>query len=452
MNLPARRLLRGWLFALAFATVLLAGCTTMAPTAAPTGPRVHPVVTQASALLASGADAQQIAALLGQLDDATLAAAAAGLAVGDPLYNHLARALLARGLAPPRPLDRTAWGFDASSRPPADRDGYRPPLKLGLLLPLTGDLAAPAAAVRDGFLSAYYAESRQRPAVMFYDTHGTAGGAVSAYEQAVAAGNDFVVGPLSREGVDALFRRGTLPVPMLALNQGAVSPPPGNVSFSLSPEEEGVAAADLLAERGARRVLVVNAGDDNANRSTAALRARLGEFGAAVTDVVSSGVADLAPFAQKEGGVDAVYLAMRGPAARELMPRLAMAGLAGKPLVATSQLLSGTGAAEEDRVLDGITFPAEAWTSGRNVPGLPSAAGIGTRLPTARGAAARLFAFGHDAWLLSAYLERMAQSPEANVAGATGTLAIDASGKVQRTPAWSTFRDGFAVPQASAGR
>lgn len=451
MNLPTRRLLRGWLFALAAAALLMGGCTTLEPVRGPTMTRVHPVLSQAAALLESGADAQQIAALLGQLDDATLAAEAAALPLGDPLYNHLARALLARGLPLPRPMDRGAWGFDAGGRPPADRDGYRPPVKLGVLLPLSGDLAAPAAAVRDGFLTAYYAESRQRPDIAFYDTHGTAGGALGAYDQAVGAQNDFIVGPLSREGVDALFRRGSLPVAMLALNQGNVSPPAGNVSFALSPEEEGVAAADLLAERGARRVLVINAGDDSARRSTEALRTRLGELGAVVTDVVGAGVADLTPFAQKEGGVDAIYLAMRGPAARELMPRVAMAGLSGKPLAATSQLLSGTGDAEEDRVLDGIAFPAEAWTSGRNVPGLPSAASIGPTLPTARGAAARLFAFGHDAWLLTAYLERLAQTPDAHVAGATGQLAIDASGKVLRTPAWSTFRGGYTSPLASGG-
>lgn len=451
MNLPTRRLLRGWLFALVVATMLLGGCTSLGPTAGPAGARVHPVISEAAALRESGADAQQIAALLGQLDDATLAAQAAALPAGDPMYNYLARALLARNLPLPRPLDRDAWGFNAADWPPADRDGYRPPPKLGVLLPLSGDLAAPAAAVRDGFLAAYYGESRQRPDVVFYDTHGTAGGAVSAYDQAVNAGNNLIVGPLSRSGVDALFRRGTLPVSMLALNQGTVNPPAGNVSFSLSPEEEGVAAADLLVERGARRVLVINAGDDNARRSTEALRDRLGELGRVVTDVVGAGVADLTPFARKEGGVDAIFLAMRGPEARELMPRVAMAGLSGKPLVATSQLLSGTGDAEEDRVLDGIAFPAEAWTSGRNVPGLPSAASVAPKLPTARGAAARLFAFGHDAWLLTAYLERLAQTPDAHIAGATGGLAIDASGKVLRTPAWSTFRGGFTVPMASAG-
>ena len=34
------------------------------------------------------------------------------------------------------------WKFDAGDRPPAERDGYRPPVKLAVLLPLSGSLLA----------------------------------------------------------------------------------------------------------------------------------------------------------------------------------------------------------------------------------------------------------------------------------------------------------------------
>ncbi|MGY1425701.1 penicillin-binding protein activator [Lysobacter sp. A289] len=455
MSTHLRRPRRTWLFALTIIAVLLGGCVSMSPqTSTRTGQdAMHPLVAQAGELLRAGAGNQQIDALLAQLDDDTLAGQAAALAVGDPLYNHLARALLSRGLALPRPLERARWQFDAGSRPPADaRDGYRPPVKLGVLLPLSGGISAAAAPVRDGFLAGYYAESRRRPEVAFYDTHGTAGGAVAAYDQAVAAGNDFVVGPLSRTGVDALFRRGALPVPVLALNHGQVAPPAGNASFSLSPEDEGIAAADLLVKRGAKRVLVVADSDDQARRSVAALRERLTGQGVVVTDVLSAGVADLTPFVQKEGGVDAIFLALRGSAARELMPRLAMAGLAGKPMVATSQLISDTGEVDEDRILDGIAFPGGTWTSGGHVPGLPSAASAAQTVSTARGGAARLFAFGYDAWLLTAYLDRLSQSADAYVAGATGALSIDASGNVQRVPAWLTFSGGVVVPLGNGNR
>jgi outer membrane PBP1 activator LpoA protein len=438
----------------------LGGCATSTtrPTEAPAAAAREPqqigqarTLAEGTAQLAGNArttSEAQIESLLAQLDNATLAAAAAVMPAGDPLYDYAGRALLRRGLPLPRPFDRPAWQFDASTRPPADRDGYRPPLKLAVLLPLTGNLATAAAPVRDGLLTAYYNEQRTRPEITFFDT---AAGAMAAYDRAVAAGSDFVIGPLGREEVTAVFRRDALPVPVLALNRGSVNPPAGNASFSLSPEDEGVAAAEYLLARGARRVLVIGGADDTQRRAVASLRERLAERGGAVTAVVSEAVEDFAPFAQADGGVDAVFLAVRGGTARELMPKLALAGLGDRPRVATSQLLSGTGKAEQDRVLDGIAFPTETWTN-RGVRGLAPATSVGEQLPTARGPAARLFAFGYDAWLLTAYLERLALSADGRIDGATGVLRIDGFGNVQRTPGWSTFSGGHPVPIADAGR
>jgi uncharacterized protein len=141
---------------------------------------------------------------------------------------------------------------------------------------------------------------------------------------------------------------------------------------------------------------------------------------------------------------------VKGSSARLLMPRLALAGLAGKPRVATSHLLSGTGKAEDDRVLDGIAFPSDSWAT-RGVRGLPSAAITAATLPNAKGPAARLFAFGFDAWLITAYLEQLATSAK-GMEGATGVLRIDGFGNVQRMPAWSTFSSGVAVPLVDAAR
>ena len=437
-----------------FAPVLLAaligGCATMPKGETRTEQVARPPQIQQAHVLAAGAAAQsgaarktqdeQIDRLLAQLDNATLAREAAALPPGDPLYNHAGRALLVRGLPLPRPFDRSAWKFDAGNRPAAERDGYRPPVKLAVLLPLSGSLATAAAPVRDGLLAGYFGETRAKPAIQFYDT---ATGVTAAYERAVAEGNDFVIGPLGRDEVTTIFSRPSLPVPLLALNRGDVPPPAGNASFSLTPEDEGVAAAEWLLTRKATHVLVVGGEDDSLRRATQALRERLGERGAVVTDVVGSATVDYATHAQK--GVDGVFLAVRGPAARAVMARLSLAGLAGKPVVATSQLLSGTGNAAEDAALDGIAFPADAWST-HGTRGLPSARAAASMLPNARGAAARLFAFGHDAWQLTAYLERLALSADGRIEGATGTLRIDGFGNVQRTPAWSTFRGGAIVP------
>src|SRR5699024_2422095 len=110
----------------------------------------------------------------------------------------------------------------------------------------------------------------------------------------------------------------------------------------------------------------------------------------------------------------------------------------------TSHLFA-SGDAEQDAVLDGIVFPTEHWTSG-GVAGLPMASTAASTLPTARGPAARLFAFGHDAWLLTAFMERLVTGADAELRGATGTLRLDGFGNVERTPAWATYRGGQVVP------
>ena len=395
-----------------------------------------------------------IARLLSSLNDAELASHTAALPAGEPLYNFAGRALLSRGLPLPHPFERdTESVLDISKRPPAEHDGYRPPLKLAVLLPLTGNLATAAAPVRDGLLAGYYAERRRRPEIDFFDTSGTAAGANAAYDHAVAAGADFVVGPLGRDEVSALFARQALTVPVLALNRptDGKTPPTGSVAFSLAPEDDGIMAAEYLLARERRNALVIGSGDDSGRRAMDAFRQRFTERGGQITGVISVAAdnpGDISAPLRQYGSADAVFLAVRGSTARALAPQLALAGFSNKSRVGTSQLILGTGQPEDDQVLDGIIFPSEAWNT-RGVAGLPTASSTATLLPTARGPASRLFAFGYDAWMITAYLDKLANATGEGVAGATGTLHLDGFGNVIRTPAWSTFQAGTPTPVAS---
>ncbi len=341
----------------------------------------------------------------------------------------------------------TQWGVDTSKRPPAERDGYRPPAKLAVLLPLSGNLAIAAAPVRDGLLAGYYGESRRRPPIDFIDTTGTPSGALAAYQKAINNGADFVVGPLGRDEVTALFGHGALPVPVLALNRGTSAPPSGSAGFSLAPEDDGIAAAEYLLAHERRNALVIGSNDDNGRRAAAAFRERFGERGGKIAGSVSVAETpgDIGPQLRNAAAADAVFLAVKGNTARALAPQLALAGFAGKTRVATSQLVLGTGKPEDDLVLDGIAYPSELWNV-RGVGGLPAATNVADMLPTARGPAERLFAFGYDAWQITAYLEKLATGKESSLRGATGMLHLDGFGNILRQPAWSTFSGGQATP------
>jgi outer membrane PBP1 activator LpoA protein len=357
---------------------------------------------------------------------------------------------------PPQGPPRDASG--AAVFPPAESDGYRPPARLAVLLPSTGSLATAGGAVRDGLLAAYYGETRRRPVITFYDTAGTPSGALSALDKAVAEGAQLVVGQLSRDEVGAVFSRGQPPVPVIALNRGPAPPTRGSTSFALAPDDEGIAAAERLVQRGARRVFAFTQRDDSSQRSLVALRARLKELGGEVVGErnVEEATPELAAQVAQAVGAAAptgVFLALRAPQARAVVTALRGSPAMAVPRVSTSQVLSG-GNERQDAALDGTEFPELPWLLGSGGGLVPPSE---VRLSSARGPSQRLFAFGADAWALVAWYERLWADPGFSLGGATGRLFVDGRGQVQHAPAWAEFSAGrprlaARLPELPPGR
>src|SRR3569623_1952139 len=91
---------------------------------------------------------------------------------------------------------------------------------IALLLPLRGPYGHAAAAVRDGFLAAYFADRLQnyKTRIRIYDSADKSAAVPQLYARALADGAELVVGPLAKEAVSALRQSGNLTVPTLALN------------------------------------------------------------------------------------------------------------------------------------------------------------------------------------------------------------------------------------------
>jgi outer membrane PBP1 activator LpoA protein len=338
--------------------------------------------------------------------------------------------------------------------PAADNDGYRPPARVAVILPMGGSLAAPAAGVRDGFLSAYYGETRRRPIVKFYDSQGTGAGALAAVAKARADGAQMIIGPLTRDEVNAVAGSADGSFPIIALNRGAAAAPKGTTSFALTPDEEGAAASNRLFERGLKHALVFSNGSDNATRAVAAFRDTLGKRGGSVVEVISiSGEtanlsARLAALRSGPTPPQAVLLALDAGQGRAICAQLRGSALSDLPRLATSQILSGA-SAKSDVELDGVEYPELPWLLDQDV-GLPEADALAHSLPSARGPSQRLFAFGADAWKLCAWFDLLYNQPGASIAGATGRLSIDVSGPVKRAPAWAVFVGGRGRTAAAA--
>jgi len=400
-------------------------------------------------------NARRIRQLLNAIGDRVLADGSEALPGGHPLQPYAARALAARGLALPAQFRELTTRPGATTTPIASGSTRR----VGLLLPQGGPLRLAAATVRDGFMSAHFAAGAV-PEVRFYDSGETPEQAAAAYRQAVADGVDTVVGPLSRESVTALFGEDRLPVPVIALNRSLNPLPPGSLSFSLAPDEEAAAIASRMQQRGLRRVLAVVGMDDSAQRALGGFTARHLQAGGELLGTVlvpDEGVdymdairralvaASLPTSAPKDlstghdAGFDAVFLALRPSQARLAVPQLRIFGITELPILATSSINAVDDGNRLDRDLNGIEFSEVPWLVG-DLPGMPSRRTLAEHFDSARGPAARLFAFGMDAYRLLDTL-RQPGATGRTIDGATGRLHVDPFGEVRREPGIATFRN-----------
>ncbi|WP_395684277.1 penicillin-binding protein activator [Dokdonella sp.] len=409
----------------------------------------------------SGADREQnrrqlVEALAG-LDIATLRTRIDTLAEQDALRPWVEQTLrgkgqpLARALPrPSRPVGTVQPGGGGALQ----AEGYFPPHRIALLLPLSAQFATVAQSIRDGFLSAYFADERaRRPELHIYDSGKSPADAIAAYERAVADGADHVIGPLQRESVGELFHQ-SLKSPVLALNHpdtGEV-PPAGSAEFGLLPDAEGAQVAERMRARGITRVAVFAATSDWAERAARAFRAQfeaaggsiVGETRLADKDVNFATAITQATAALGQGADAGVFVSMRPQQARLLLPQLKVANI-NLPVYATSHVYSGEANAALDRDLDGIEFSDAPWLFGP-VPGRPDRNAVASRIDSANGLGSRLFAFGMDAYALLPYMDWLLAHPDSYLNGATGQLTADSFGRIHRLVGWARFQNGVALP------
>lgn len=393
---------------------------------------------------------------LSQLDANTLRQQLASMLPNDALRPFVEKALSSGGLAAPAANPNRQVGTLGEPNAP-NGEGFRQARVIALLLPVSGQVRGVAQAIRDGFFAALFADAHMpRPEIRVYDSGNNDVDAVAAYQRAVSEGADHVVGPLRREAVSAVFAQVSLSAPVLALNQPehGEAVPAGSAAFGLVPDAEGAQVAQRMSERGITRAVIIVATTDWAERAATAFRTQFeSQHGTIVgiarlrdNDVNFSKNIQQAIGAMPATADTGVFISMLPQQARLLVPQLRLVNQAER-VFATSHVFSGVLNAGMDHDLDGVEFCDAPWLFDA-VLGLPRHGDIAATLDTARGAGARLFAFGLDAYALVPYLAWLGQHHDSYLPGATGQLTIDINGRVQRSLAWARFQDGVAQPVA----
>lgn len=354
------------------------------------------------------------------------------------------------------------------------------PKHIALLLPVTGPLAAQASAIRNGFFAAYYQDKQQgsAPVVKVYDTQ--PGNIPALYQQALAEGADFVVGPLTKDNVAQLVSGPSLSVPTLALNtlDNNDSRIDHLYQFGLSPIDEATQAAMRIAHDGHSRVILMTQNGEWNQKVVAAFEKQWqSEGGQIVTRFSFGAIADLNNgiprllniedsqhrarslqsvvheklryTMRRRQDFDAIFLVATPDLARQILPLLRFYYTGSIPVYATSSIYSGIPRTSVDEDLNGVIFDDMPWVL--NNPNMPQNLvslrdNVHSLWPSSYQRYSRLYALGVDAYQVIPNLEKLSNSAQTSVMGATGQLYLLPNQHLYRQLPWAKMMNG--VPAA----
>jgi outer membrane PBP1 activator LpoA protein len=371
-------------------------------------------------------------------------------------------------------LPRSAAAADATS--------------IGLLLPLTGSIAARAALVRDGFMAAVgRMPEASRPVVRIYDTGAMP--VAAAIQKARTEGARMLVGPLTRAEVKDSFEQRGSDMPMLLLNNLAGGGFTGaNVyQYALAPEDEARQIARQMAGAGQLKALVLaplsSPENDWGNRVTAAFTDELvraggqvvaqGRFDPASSEQMSRVTAvlgidesrsrheriraitniDFGFEARPRPDIDAIFVAGYEPGAGANNPLVLIhpplkryAG--GVPIFMTQDGLSFD--TQANRELAGMYLLDMPWMLETSGPVADLRAATESMWSPGGARYVRLFAFGFDAATLALAVRRPSTAWPLN--GLTGRLNLTPEGRIERSLQWARISSSGTVQPADPAR
>lgn len=314
--------------------------------------------------------------------------------------------------------------------------------KVAVLLPLeTPAYAAATDAIRRGIVAAH--EAQQSSAELtFYASGSGKEEMLAVYQQALVDGAQYVIGPMTRDEVNALADSTLVSVTTLALNQPEVKTAAMEklLAFGRPVEAETRQIADIGRGLGMQSALVIYAETPLGERMANSFIAAWTESGGNIRHKASfKAESDLAALRADVAAhaADMIFLAADVDQARLVRPYLDQA----TPTFGMSHLYDGDPANPLNAVLNAVHFIDMPWLVDPENPAFKPYKEVSATL--APGEAQRWFAVGVDAWRL---LADSAQNERQPLQGLTGNLRWQ-DGQPQRDLSKAQFRHGSVVAE-----
>jgi outer membrane PBP1 activator LpoA protein len=311
---------------------------------------------------------------------------------------------------------------------------------IALLLPVQSPVfGASADAVRRGFIAALNPRSQAMP-VRVYSNFDENSGVVAVYRQAIANGARAVVGPLTRNGVNALMAEQDIPVPTLALNIVEGQPARQLYFFGMSMESEAREVAQLAMQQGLHQAIIITTRSQLSQR----LQAAFEEEWSGPVDGADRGIlrevefnGDPSVFSDISNINDTmVFLAADAAKARLIRPYLPNK----LPIYATSQIFVGNDKTLTNYDLNGIRFVDMPWLL---QPDHPAVMVYPRASPPLATDLDRLYALGIDSYRLVQLLLTDHAAHALPLDGVTGQIGLSGH-TFQRTALPAMFVQGHA--------
>ncbi len=355
------------------------------------------------------------------------------------------------------------------------------PETIALILPLSGNLKPAGEAIRNGFISAYYArknQDRDNQQIRIYDASGGTD-IREVYQQAVAEGSDLIVGPLDKNDLTLLVDSGALTTPTLALNYMDAND--GRFSdnlfqLGLSPEDEARQAARRIWtdghsqigviypdtpwgqrvanafisewEKNGSRIVAIQSYDDSGQDFSTPV-ARLLKTAESNAPAIDARKTTSAENRNKESatepsiGVDAIFMPGFPRQLRQLRPQLRFHDAGSIPVYAISQVYTGKPNRMMDSDLNGIRFCDMPWILDTANGNKELRSDIKKNFAIAPDSQInRLYALGVDAYNVIPALASLQSQSYERYDGETGTLMMGESGRLHRRLSWAVFERG----------
>ena len=352
------------------------------------------------------------------------------------------------------------------------------PEQIALLLPLSGSFGNLGIAVRDGFMTMFYFQSKklpQQPKIKIYDTS-QSDDVVDLHQRAVDEGAQLVIGPLIKSNVDRLAKQGDIQVPTIALNYLSedATVPKSMIFLGLSTSQSAKQIAKQAWQKGVSKILIITPATGWGEGVNQAFLDKWQDLDGSVAEFLSYDAESNLPkiiadtlninqskqraselkeiigdsfrfIPRRRQDINGIFLVANSTQARQIVPLLRFYYAGDLPLFSISSVYDGYPQRTLDQDLNGVFFNVMPWLLVKNTLSDKLKHKIKSLWHNNYMKNNRMYGLGVDAYTLSVLLPRLNMLPNFAVDGVTGQLSLHLNQQIYRQLLVAQFRQGVPV-------